>query len=482
LWQQLYYVSKEKVLSFIFPLTDILSMLKDFNINYLIVVFVSGAIFLAALYHTILYFHRKTKLLLSYSLYLWVTFIYAFFRVVLFTMNAEEHSFFLAINADESIQMLAFMLYVQFAGVAMDLDEKQDKAAIFFVKITPWLILTYIIFQIVVVNAIGVASLFFIALIAIRFYLLLMGLIMLLIVLRRKRLIYYRYLGGGAIAMIVFGLISSLVRLYPENEFIIAPLSWLMAGFFADVVFFSSAIGYRIKQEATEKEAALTMVLNQQDKLQQKELEQLKLVYQTREDERHRIAKDLHDDVGATLSGIRMFSQLAGERPANSYEYLEKINNYSGEMLKKMNDIIWSLSTENSNIDQLVARLRNDMVTVTAAGNIVLDFWIDDSLKEVVPEINLRKNIYLLIKEAINNALKHAGCKSIKVSIRSVQVGIMVEVTDDGKGFDVTVSSAGNGLMNMRRRTEEINGEFTISSAPGQGTVVKAVFISPDWG
>lgn len=457
-------------------------MFNDININYLIVVFVSGAIFLAALYHTILYFHRKTKLLLSYSLYLWVTFIYVLFRTIFFEINEERYSFFLTMNTDESLQMLAFMLYVQFAGVAMDLDVKQDKAAMFFVKITPWVILTYIIFQIVVVNTMGVYSVFFTALIVIRFYLLLIGLIMLLIVLRRKRLIYYRYLGGGAIAMIVFGLISSLVRLYPENEFIIAPLSWLMAGFFADVVFFSSAIGYRIKQEATEKEAALTMVLNQQDKLQQKELEQLKLVYQTREDERHRIAKDLHDDVGATLSGIRMFSQLAGERPANSYEYLEKINNYSGEMLKKMNDIIWSLSTENSNIEQLVARLRNDMVTVTAAGNIVLDFWIDDSVKELVPEINLRKNIYLLIKEAINNALKHAVCKSIKVSIHLATDRVIVEVTDDGKGFDLTLSSGGNGLMNMKRRTEEVNGEFMIISAPGKGTTVRAVFISPDWG
>jgi len=457
-------------------------MFNEFNINYLIVVFVSGAIFLAALYHTILYFHRKTKLLLSYSLYLWVTFIYVLFRAVFFEINEERYSFFLTMNTDESLQMLAFMLYVQFAGVAMDLDAKQDKAAIFFVKITPWVILTYIIFQIVVVNTLGVYSVFFIALIVIRFYLLLIGLIMLLIVLRRKKLIYYRYLGGGAIAMIVFGLISSLVRLYPENEFLIAPLSWLMTGFFADVIFFSSAIGYRIKQEATEKEAALTMVLNQQEKLQQKELEQLKLVYQTREDERQRIAKDLHDDVGATLSGIRLFSQLAGERPTSSYEYLEKINNYSGEMLKKMNDVIWSLNTENSNIEQMVARLRNDMVTVTAAGNIVLDFSIDDSIKQVVPEINLRKNIYLLIKEAVNNALKHAGCKSIKVSIFNIPGGIMVEVADDGKGFDVTSSATGNGLINMKRRTEEAGGEFMISSAPEKGTIVKSVFISPDWG
>lgn len=457
-------------------------MLNEFNINYLIVVFVSGAIFLAALYHTILYFHRKTKLLLSYSLYLWATFIYSFFRVAFFAINEERYSFFLTMNTDESLQMLAFMLYVQFAGVAMDLDAKQDKAAIFFVKITPWVILTYIIFQIVVVNTLGVYSVFLTALIVIRFYLLLIGLIMLLIVLRRKKLIYYRYLGGGAIVMIIFGLISSLVRLYPENEFVIAPLSWLMTGFFADVIFFSSAIGYRIKQEATEKEAALTTVLRQQETLQQKELEQLKLVYQTREEERHRIAKDLHDDVGATLSGIRMFSQLATERPASSHEYMEKINNYSGEMLKKMNDIIWSLNTDNNSIDQLIARLRNDVVSVTTAGNIALDFSVDDSVKQLVPEINLRKNIYLLIKEAINNALKHAGCKSIKVSVHGITNGISVQVEDDGNGFNVASVTTGNGLMNMKRRTEEINGEFVISSAPGEGTIVKAVFISPDWG
>ena len=99
-------------------------MLNGFNINYLIVVFVDGALFLATLYHTILFFHRRTRLLAHYSIYLWISFLYGLSRVVYYLTTYNK--FFIAADGDETFQMLAFIMYVQFAGTAMDLDKNED--------------------------------------------------------------------------------------------------------------------------------------------------------------------------------------------------------------------------------------------------------------------------------------------------------------------------------------------------------------------
>lgn len=451
-------------------------MLNGFSINYLILVFVDGALLLAALYHTIIFFHRKTKLLADYSIYLWISFLYGLSRVIYFVTSEVTSPFIRITNGDETFQMLAFIMYVRFAGTAMDLDKEKEKYALFFVRITAYIVLAYIIFQIIVVNTDISFDVYVIGKILIRVYLLFLGFIMVLIVLRKRKQIYYRYLGGGAISMIVFGLISSLGNLYPNTTFIMSPLTWLMLGFFTDVLFFSSAIGYRLKKEATEKEMALVTILQQQEALQRNELEKLQAIYHTREEERLRIAKDLHDDVGATLSGIKVFSQLAKERPVNSKEYLDKIDNYSDDMLDKMSDIIWSINTGNNSFDHMINKLRGYALTITTAKDIKLNFQVDASIQQHVLDMNLRKNIYLIIKEAINNAVKYAGGPGIRVELKAKGRGAELIIADDGRGFDRSKVTAGNGLLNMERRAREINGTFTIETAPGQGTMIRVFF------
>src|SRR5262249_54854629 len=150
--------------------------------------------------------------------------------------------------ADETFQMLAFIMYIQFAATAMDLNkEKQkEKNALLFARMTMYVVPIYILLQIINEN-VGLGGLaYLIPKILIRIYLLLIGLIMLLIVMRQRQSVYYRYLGGGALSMIIFGLISSLANFYHKDAFMISALTWLMLGFFSDVIFFSSAIGYRI--------------------------------------------------------------------------------------------------------------------------------------------------------------------------------------------------------------------------------------------
>jgi len=115
--------------------------------------------------------------------------------------------------------------------------------------------------------------------------------------------------------------------------------------------------------------------------------------------------------------------------------------------------------------------------------NISFHFNYDPTVLQLNLSMEKRKNFYLIFKEAINNVLKYSGCQSLDISIKQVQQQIELNVKDDGKGFDKeqlkTLSArsmSGNGLNNMKRRAEEMDGECVIQSAPGKGTTVHLRF------
>ena len=191
---------------------------------------------------------------------------------------------------------------------------------------------------------------------------------------------------------------------------------------------------------------------------------------------RTKISQDLHDDVGAALSGIKVFSQLAKDRPASSAAYLDKISNYSDEMLNKMGDIVWSLNNENDSFEHLIGKLRSYAEAVTAAKNIWLVFEVNPKFERIGLNIILRKNIYMITREAINNAVKYAECRSIQVLLKFKDAGAELVIADDGKGFNKDNMTTGNGLINMRKRAEEMRGQFTVETVPQKGTEIRVLF------
>ena len=193
--------------------------------------------------------------------------------------------------------------------------------------------------------------------------------------------------------------------------------------------------------------------------------------------ERERIIADLHDDVGGGLSSIRMMSdlmdqQLPDDIKTGPLNFALKISATAKEITQRMNTIIWSLNIENDTLQNFVEYVRQFGVSFFENSSIQFHSSISPSLP-LLKELSgvQRKNLFLIIKEALHNTLKHSGAQHVRVTVQMENGGVVyIEVTDDGKGIEKN-NSFGNGLKNMNKRIAEING--TISFESFNGTQIK---------
>lgn len=188
---------------------------------------------------------------------------------------------------------------------------------------------------------------------------------------------------------------------------------------------------------------------------------------------RNKISRDIHDDVGATLSSISILSEVAKNKieqgqQDQSYSLLTRISSNSRETVEKMSDIIWSIKPNNDNIGQIIQRLKNFALETCTAGGIRLQFMADDRTGKLALSMEQTKNVYLICKEGVNNAIKHARCDQITVSFLTHSSELEISILDNGRGFDPQASRQGNGLLNMRQRAMEIKGTLVVQTAGGQ--------------
>ncbi len=440
-------------------------------LNHTLLFVCIGAILLAAIYHTILFLHRKESLLRYYSQYLWVLLFYLGYRVDaafnLTALNLQASIF----NWDEVIQMLNFMFYIIFLGHALFFKKEESKYTWYFYKAITPLILSYCVLILVFAKFETVTALMAIGL---RIYLLAFGIFSILIMWSKRESLYYKYLFAAAICVILFGFTSALSMIIGVNFLGMGPFHWLLISFFLDVVFFSAALGYRIKQEYLQRENSLKQLLNKEAELQQKELEKMKAVYETREEERMRIARDLHDDMGSTLSSISIYSKVVAAYvntdKAKANEYLDKIQYNTKMLMENTGDLIWSLQTNYGQSESIFKRMHATGIELLSSANIAPHFILPGENNLPLLNVAAQKNCWLIFKEALNNVCKYSKAANCTVLIEVNSNKLLFTITDDGNGF--IGSHVGNGLVNMRQRTEELGGVFTIESNSGKGTAI----------
>ena len=191
--------------------------------------------------------------------------------------------------------------------------------------------------------------------------------------------------------------------------------------------------------------------------------------------ERLRISRELHDEVGATLSGIAMYSHVAVEQLKNSKvnevaHSLTFMQKSAGEMINKLGDIVWLINPEQDTILELFGRLGEYGKQMTRVRDMQIRIDLPSDLSGKHIPLDARRNIYLFCKEAINNAVKYSNGKLLVLQVKSEGQQMVFSVTDDGNGFDEAIIKRGNGLVNMRKRAEDIGAQFHIASEVNQGT------------
>ncbi len=184
--------------------------------------------------------------------------------------------------------------------------------------------------------------------------------------------------------------------------------------------------------------------------------------------ERSRISKEIHDELGTPLTSISLLTEVLKKRldaPTNPEVY--KISDTSADMVDKMNEIIWALNTSNDTVNSLVAYIRKFANNFLQDANIELEFLENNIPDNKALEGTVRRNIYLTAKEALNNIVKHSGAKKVAVQVNAAN-GLQIEIKDNGKGIDLEKLPAfRNGLINMKKRMEDIGGKFSIENNNG---------------
>jgi ligand-binding sensor domain-containing protein len=190
------------------------------------------------------------------------------------------------------------------------------------------------------------------------------------------------------------------------------------------------------------------------------------------------IARDLHDDIGSALGSINLLSEnanrhLSAERPVEEVAgVFQKIGYSAQTVLDSMDDIIWAINPEKDSLDDLLLRMREFAIPLLEAKNIRFDFHMH-AAENIKPSMEMKRNIYLVFKEAIFNVVKHSGCTAVKIRGEFGAKDFLVSVSDNGRGFNTGQISSRNGLKNMRKRASISGLILQIDSVPGSGTTIR---------
>lgn len=188
------------------------------------------------------------------------------------------------------------------------------------------------------------------------------------------------------------------------------------------------------------------------------------------------IAADLHDNVGAGLTEISILSELASNyigNPQNAVKHIKQISELSRQLVESMSDIVWVVNPTRDTLYDLIVRLKDMYGELFADMNVILNTPDLYTLESIKLPMDYRQNIYLMLKESINNCIKHSKCKKIDLIVTRDKNDIKIKLVDNGIGFDVENRKFGNGLNNIVERGKNIGGSVKIKSEIGIGTTIE---------
>lgn len=423
------------------------------------------------LYVALQYYFHKRREYLEYFFYLLLIGIYFSIRLDVIMCAHVLSSIHIQIVPvlNEITLILPYTFYLRFSryfiGMSVSFPKIENQ-----IKKVEW-INTLFILPILALHFAGLPKIAMIA--STVFILLLFGYTLWLIqyfYIRRNTII--RFLLAGSLCAATGHALAMTVNLVPgfSDIFQFPPFYFTMIGLIFEIYFFNTGLGYKGKYEQVQRLKAQSLILEH--------LHENQKIEDKLHGMRDIIANDLHDDLGSTLSSIGLYSQVAikeidtGKETNTVKEILQKISNSSQRMMEAMSEIVWAIHSKNDAGEELVTRIKNIASERLAHSGIKFSIESVKMIDAIQFTMEARRNITLLFKEAINNSAKHSGANQIKCDLKMKGEQLVIQIIDDGSGFDQNTKSSGNGRSSMENRVNSLKGSFSLISSPNHGTQI----------
>ncbi|AZI26009.1 hypothetical protein EA772_11880 [Pedobacter sp. G11] len=464
-------------------------MLYNFDIDDLIPLFAIGAILIIAIYHTILYAFSKLKLVGGYTIYLWLGLAY----LVLATTMVPSKTFkvpSLQYLISSGVFWLSLLAYLNFLVLVIGIPKNKETRIYVMAKrtylITPVyfaLRFPYFFFPIEYVQMAKTVGLLMDG-----YFFFIFGYLIYQLFINKERDVK-NYVFIGSILIVGFNIFTSLSYYTQGYIFGLSHVSFIALGFFSDIIFFSLAVGWQIREsikeryraqaEVSQKEFAIESekkkasdILLMQD--HQLENEKAQAIIQ----QRAAIGRKLHDDLGGNLVALRYYieDKLKKASSENEFKNLLEIDQEIQSIYKETRDyshLLSGIRTEKEenyyNIDLYLETMKQRFSNFNFFA-IETIYNKDEVNRYLSPKVS--EQIYYLLKESLSNVIKHAKASHVSISIIFMPDHFSVEIKDNGKGMTNNEIN-GLGLQNLRTGLHLINGQLMIMSNPA-GTIVNA--------
>lgn len=291
-----------------------------------------------------------------------------------------------------------------------------------------------------------------------------------IIVLFRSQVHLAKYVAWGSLSVTFFSAVAFYFSNVPEGQgrFFMAiggPITLFKLGLLVEQICFTMGLAKKSQLEEGYRIKAVEMLRIDNEK---KEFEKFMAVMETKEKERTRIAQEIHDDIGSGLTTIRLLSEIARGKTGNSHSAeMEKISASANELIENMNEIIWSFNAKNDTLPNLVAYIRRYVVTYFEFTDIRVRSNIPAEIPSMQISGDLRRSVFLVVKESLHNIMKHAKATEINLQVE-IGSGLTIRLKDNGRGFENDqIKLFSNGLRSMKERMENIGGKFNITGSNG---------------
>jgi len=420
--------------------------------------FLLGLIFMQLIYLLMNYMMFKKKDFLYYIHF--ISFIMLF---IIFTIFKDQIPFLKGMNKFESFSysylLIVLSFYYRFFRHLVEapknypsLNSLLGKSEYIFLFTGIVAMTNYLIF--------GSNGFFFYVAVSVYFYNIFLQFYVMYFLIKTKDFLNILILIGAMSMGVLFKIGIVPVIMNFDNPVPVMPITYIfLIGVSIDFLFFNFVLIY--------KSRALELRINTQQIEKQKELF----------DQRVEIGQDLHDHLGASLSGLNVFSDIAkraldSDKKLTGY-YLEKLSFGIKQLMSNMNDVVWALNDDPSQEKLLTSRIKDFYLDIFEAKEIICTYDVDPDVEKKITKIKARKNILLITKESINNAIKHSNSDRIIVSLNESDGFLRLLIKDYGTGFLANTTKSGKGLGGLLLRTEQLGGNLEIgNNKDGQGAFV----------